>query len=98
MKLPIIPQDKANHFIYGLAIGLVAAIACGLAGHPKIGPVASALVACIAGGLKEWVDSMANSKSIDAGLPPQHGVEGEDWLVTTLGGLFIGVVLLVQRI
>ena len=90
----LIPQDKANHFVYGLVVYLVAALASACAGAAlglpalvayswAVGVAASAFV----GGVKEVADRLANLRAAKAGLLPPHGVEFNDFVATALGGV-----------
>lgn len=92
--LPIIPQDKANHFIYGVLIGIVAGAIATKFKQPVI--PASVLAAVLFGVAKETVDYLSNRKAIAAGLEPTHGVEFADAAFTALGGI-ASVVLIVIR-
>jgi hypothetical protein len=49
MKLPIIPRDKANHFVYGVAIFVVIAA--------LINPQSGLVIVVLAGALKEAHDA-----------------------------------------
>lgn len=86
MTLPLIPQDKANHAIYGAVIFLFVAFFTtrGHAPHPfELALAASAL----AGALKELSDYIANQRALAKYLPDVHSVEAMDFLATALGGL-----------
>jgi hypothetical protein len=85
MLLPLIPQDKANHAIYGAVVAL-AAYSVGLAGHIPHAPVIGLAAATTVGALKELADWLLNRRAIAAGLPPPHGVEFLDFAATSLGG------------
>lgn len=54
MTLPLIPQDKASHFVYGAAIGALAAFATG---HPN-----AALAAAVAFGFVKEVYDLVTGK------------------------------------
>ena len=81
LKLPVIPEDKANHVIYGACI----ALAVQTIATPDIGLAAA--VAC--GVLKEAIDATLNWRARRAGLPEPHGVEVLDAVATAAGGLAI---------
>lgn len=49
MTLPLIPQDKANHFVYGAVAG---ALAVQITGHPN----AALVIAVVLGFVKELYD------------------------------------------
>lgn len=76
--LPVIPQDKANHAVYGAVIFNIAL------------PFTSALLALAAVAAlavaKEAVDWLRNRRARQAGLPAPHGVEPLDALATLAGG------------
>lgn len=86
MDLPLIPQDKANHFAYGSAAALVAAAACAVLGHPELAGWAAQAAALCLGLAKEAADWLANQAALAAGNPPPHGVDPFDVLATWLGG------------
>lgn len=98
MNIPLIPHDKANHFIYGLAIGFAVQVACVIIGYSAAAPLASFFLAAIAGGVKEGMDAWANRKAKKVGLPEPHGVESWDWVATTFGGMFLGISIQLARI
>jgi hypothetical protein len=83
--LPQLPQDKANHAVYGAAIFLAASLFGHLVHVPYTTDVAL-LVTAAAGALKELSDYILNKRAISQGLPPPHGVEFLDFLATTCGG------------
>lgn len=88
MNLPMIPQDKANHAIYGAAIFLVTALLAAHAPiHLALSPAQLGLLAAAAGGAaKELSDYLINRRLARAGLPPTHGVEFLDAAATAGGG------------
>ena len=91
MKLPIIPHDKALHFIYGAVIALVvtwAAAVGGLAWHSaKAVGLAAAIVV---GAVKEYVlDRHANRLAAEEGAPNPNTVSRGDVIATALGGLLV---------
>lgn len=86
--IPLIPQDKANHAIYGAVIAL-AAYAVALAGHNPHAAVIGLAAAATIGALKELADWLLNRRAISAGLPPPHGVEFWDFGATTIGGAVV---------
>lgn len=89
MRLPVIPADKANHFLYGALIGIVVKLVCTFFG---VGPV-SLLLMLAAGGiigfLKEVLDYRANKKAQAAGQAAPHGVERLDMLWTLYGSMAV---------
>jgi hypothetical protein len=50
VQLPQLPQDKANHALYGASIYLVAAL--------FVGPLLALGLSCVAGALKEVYDRL----------------------------------------
>jgi hypothetical protein len=77
--MPSLPQDKANHAIYGALIFLLALAIL------RRADVAYGLV-MIAAVSKEALDKLSNMRSIKAGVLPTHGVEFLDALATCAGG------------
>ena len=74
MNLPVLPQDKANHAVYGAVIAAIVSIV-GL-------PLALLVVAAFAIG-KEVYDWWRNRHG------EQHGVEIMDAVATICGGLLV---------
>jgi hypothetical protein len=93
MSLPLIPQDKANHVIYGALIALCGAIAAVQLGHPELAGWMANGVALAAGAVKELTDWLANRAAAAAHLPPPHSVELLDLAATWCGGLFAQALL-----
>jgi len=89
MTLPMLPQDKANHFVYGLAIAIVAAYAAMvvLGWSHQQGKWVGVVAAAAFGVAKEGFDYVMNKRSAAAGGPPVHTVDGMDALATAAGGL-----------
>lgn len=77
--IPSLPQDKANHAIYGALIFLAA---LAILRRPD---AAYGLVVLAAVG-KEALDKLSNMRAVKAGLLPTHGVEFLDALATCAGG------------
>ena len=88
--LPLIPQDKANHAIYG------AVVFCVVFALTRRVPVAAAVVVLVAVG-KEIADRLANRRAAKAGLPAPHGVEMMDAVATCAGGALAALPLLITR-
>lgn len=89
MKRLVIPQDKANHAIYG---ALIFALVASLAMFTSYAPVARWLglgAAVAAGVAKEFYDYVRNRQALKAGLAKPHGVEGSDLLWTAGGALLV---------
>ena len=88
--LPLIPQDKANHFVYGALIGLLTLAVVSLFDAAQLVQIATPTVmSLVAGVAKEYRDKRANQKAVAAGLIPVHGVELADAIWTTSGGLLV---------
>ena len=83
MNLPLIPIDKANHFMVGAAIALAAGFA--------FGREWGVLSAIAAGAAKECSDWMANRRAEARGEPPPHGVEFYDFIFTAGGAAVVYV-------
>ncbi len=92
MALPIIPQDKANHFIYGVVVSLAAMFVASTQALPIPLVVVGIVSAFVVGAIKEAVDYIQNKQ---AGTP-LHGVELLDGVATGLGGVATSVTLLLQ--
>lgn len=90
MPLPSLPQDKANHVVYGAAIAL-SVYAIGLFIDPNHAALAGLISAVFAGTFKEAFDRWANIVAARAGLPPPHGVEFMDAAATWSGGAVVYV-------
>ncbi|MEJ7139159.1 hypothetical protein [Amphibiibacter pelophylacis] len=103
MKLPIVPQDKANHVIYGAAVGLCALLALAALralGGWTPGPeltrwtlLAPTLAATAIGIAKEIADELNNRRAIAQGRKPPDTVEAMDAIATALGGVAVSVTL-----
>jgi len=94
MNLPVIPQDKANHIVYGAVIFcLVFALAHRFVPAYQL-YVAIAWVVMAAFG-KEVVDHLANLHAQQAGLPAPHGVELMDAVATCAGGVLAALPLII---
>lgn len=93
MNLPLIPQDKANHAIYGALAFAIGAAASHLL--PIVPAVIAGLVVCavVAVG-KEGLDWWLNRRAVAAGEAPPHGVEVRDALATLAGGVVVAAATL----
>lgn len=84
MTLPTLAADKANHFIYGLGVYLVASTLLiavgGQAWHAH-------LVVLFVAGSKERSDQRSNVRAVNAGQAEPHSVELNDILATVAGGV-----------
>jgi hypothetical protein len=86
MKLPLLPQDKANHIVYGAVIFNIALVLSTLFGIGSGLLIASITVVVFAFG-KEVVDYIRNRIDIDNGRFPNHSVDWLDAAATILGGI-----------
>jgi hypothetical protein len=106
MSLPVIPHDKANHFLYGtmisaVTITLLTLISMKYDHHISMlaSGFAGAIAAIIAGVAKEFLDRRANLAAAAANQPPPHGVEMADAVYTSIGGIVTAVpIILVHGI
>lgn len=78
--LPQLPQDQANHALYGMAAGLVGAFFAQGFLLPAVGAVA---LACLVGVGKELADHLGDGKA-----------DVRDALATAAGGLVVGLATL----
>jgi hypothetical protein len=92
----MLPQDKANHVLYGATLALFTQtllvtlhVQFGVDLHGARPKDMGYLAAAIAGAVKEGLDKLANRRAQAAGLPPPHGVEWGDFLATASGGLLV---------
>lgn len=90
--LPVIPEDKANHIIYGACVAGVTLAICAGVKRPDLGPLSGLSAAFIAGCLGELSDWWNNRKATKAGLPAAHSVDPEDIVATVIGGVFVAAV------
>ena len=81
MQLPQLPQDKANHALYGALIACITMIPLGA-------KTAFSIVVCCAV-LKELSDLWQNRKAEQAGAEGHHGVEFWDAVATMAGGALV---------
>lgn len=84
--LPQLPQDKANHLLYG-------ALAFNLA-YPLTDAFAALAIVAALAVAKELSDWALNRRAQAAGLPAPHGVEVLDALATLAGGVLCFLPLL----
>jgi hypothetical protein len=90
MPLPQLPQDKANHVIYGAAIAVVGSgIELSAGGPPLTAVVIGAVAAAVFGALKELYD--AQHRDI-------HTPEMADFVATTAGGLLVCVPTILSMV
>lgn len=96
---PLIPQDKANHIVYG---GLIAVVALFIAllveallVHRGLLPVSlpqrctlvALMVNIVFAVWKEWI--------YDKARPTEHSVDPWDFVATVLGGLLVAIPVMV---
>lgn len=93
MTPPLIPQDKANHAIYGGAIALVAAAIAHVAGAREWQAQIALGASCAAGVAKEVADYIVARRQRAAGDAVTHGVDGWDAAATALGGMVVAVAV-----
>ena len=77
----LVPMDKILHFLVGF---IIAAIVWWFST-----PMMGLLAATVAGVAKEVHDATKNYLATKKGLPPPHGVEVMDAIVTAMGGLAV---------
>lgn len=87
MKLPLLPQDKANHALYGALAFLITSAAMRATPWPDMAAVAGVCGAVLAGLAKEARDAWANRQAEAWHLPLPHEVSGGDVLATGAGGV-----------
>lgn len=103
LQLPLITQDKANHFIYGAGFGVAALLVLcawrSFLAQPLVEawalvavllPTAAATVVGIG---KEMLDAYNNRRAISQGLPPPDTVETMDAIATALGGVAVSLCM-----
>lgn len=93
MPLPSLPQDKANHVVYGAAIALAAYAVLLAIGTPHAAWF-SMLAVAIFGFGKEVIDRLKNRAAEREELKPPHGVELMDAVATLAGGAVVAVTAL----
>lgn len=89
--MPIIPHDKALHFIYGALIFCVGYLGTFQWFQAPLW-AAMALVALFAIG-KEVADYWSNQQAIKQKILPTHGVEVLDAVATIAGGVVVAIPL-----
>lgn len=77
---PNLPEDKANHFVWGSIIYAVSLMLT------KGNHNDSMLTVCVCAGAKEAVDWVLNFLAIRRGTTPPYHVEGLDAVATVAGG------------
>ena len=89
MQLAVIPEDKANHAIYGYGIAFAAAaVAHYLLRLPlPIARMVGTGVGLAAGVVKEAWDWWSNRQAQQRGRIPLHEVSGGDGLATAAGAI-----------
>jgi hypothetical protein len=94
MNLPIIPQDKANHAVYGAVI-FCAVFALAHQFVPIYQAHIAAAAVMLAAFGKEAADRLANWRAARAGLPMPHGVEMMDAVATCAGGVLAALPMII---
>jgi hypothetical protein len=100
----LLPQDKANHEVYGARIAGITAVlvvfaaSVAASAYPVVPPfaslaaaVAALLAATAAGVYKEYMDKRANDTAEEQGLAMPHDVSTGDIRATVIGGLSVSV-------
>lgn len=87
MNIPMLPQDKANHFVWGAFAALAGAMAAYALHKPQHAASIAQGLNCVVGAAKELSDYISNKRARDAGLPEAHEVSFEDFVATTIGGV-----------
>ena len=90
MNLPSLPQDKANHVIYGAVIALLAYIIAKWT-YPQAAMWISLVASTGLGLIKEASDWWQNRKG------GNHGVELWDAVATAAGGILVMAPLLISK-
>lgn len=87
MNLPMLPQDKANHFVYGAVIYMFAVLLL-------LSPLQALALVAVVGFGKEAADAFVNWRTTGNPMQGPHGVEAGDVLATFLGGLTCAFAIL----
>lgn len=103
MQLPVITQDKANHFIYGTVISAVTIVIGYIFlekrfEHDILMTILAGMgivSAIFMGILKELLDFMANRQAASQNKKPVHGVELADAIYTSLGGVLLTLPIII---
>lgn len=97
MSLPQLPLDKANHFVYGSAIGAVLyCVAFTVTKNPLMSAHCALLGTAVAGLLKEGVDAFQNWRATGNPMNGPHGVEWADAAVTAAGTVPLWAAIVFQ--
>ena len=83
--LPSLPQDKANHVVYGMVV-FIAALFALVWFRVAYAAYAALAITVVVGIAKEVVDAWENYKATGNWRTGPHGVEGLDALATASGG------------
>lgn len=86
MNLPLMPVDKANHFLYCVLLFVLVYIVARLAGYETAGEIAMTAVLLVAT-VKEIVDGVLAELQRADGEPPTHTPSFADWAVGVFAGL-----------
>lgn len=96
---PVIPQDKANHALYGALVFTVVFTVATFFMLTFTALIAALAVTAVVAVGKELYDCHVNAKLKKQGLPPAHTVDSMDALATIAGSLIPAVpaALLILR-
>jgi hypothetical protein len=84
MKFPMLAQDKANHFIYGVLIVAIVRWVFGYFSIPN-GDNYGLLAAIVIGALKEIIDILLNKRAARRGEFIRNTPDPMDMIVTWIG-------------
>ncbi len=89
MNIPMLDQDKANHYLWGTVAATVSrAVAAFIFPQYGIPPAAAAMAGSTAVGLmKEVIDLVINKMAVKRGERAPHTVDPADILWTAAGGI-----------
>ena len=86
--IPSLPQDKANHYLYGSIIDVALFIGLTfLTKNPHLSSHLSFGLTALIGVVKEVKDAWVNYRSTGSWKTGPHGVEGKDALATAMGAI-----------
>jgi len=94
VTLPIFPQDKANHVIYGAAIFSAVLFVAHMFSPAYQIAIASGAVALMAVA-KEASDALINHRTTGDPIRGPHGVELLDAVATCFGGILAALPMLI---
>jgi len=97
MLIPSLPQDKANHAVYGAMIFSVVLLVAHLLKSPYEIAIALGVVAFMAVA-KEANDAWINYRTTGDPMHGPHGVEALDAAATCFGGVLAVLPILILRV